>query len=446
MSGYAIEFDITSFYSIPTRRIFRDREKIAKMTDSPDTEQFNADELEAPTWLNAQFIGEVLRAYEKSPDLKVNDLKITPASAQGDHYASVMFRATAEYTTSKGTFSKPLIIKTMPEQEGHKKDMLSESHLFATEIGAYTKALPEFERILREAGDNTKLYVPCIYHSLEPRQVMIFEDLVPQGYTVIRNRPVKLEELKKVFSKLAKWHAVSMKVMNEQPEFLKEFQYGLIDMPALMTDPMVTGGMDDFITLLETIPELTKYKPYFEKIKVDYLQRMTDVLQEYRKNYQSDGYYVMCHGDFHLRNMMFKGDEDVMFVDFQICNLCPITIDLIYSIYMLMEPEQRWDLGKDLINYYFSVLEDTLKKVGYKGVMPTQNGLWKQIFRHKYFDFFLMSTFFPMILAVKANELKMNDIIQDPEARKKAYFFDFIVKDIKKLLSKFEETGYFKDL
>jgi len=157
------------------------------MTDKTGTEEFNADELEAPAWLNAQFIGDVLSSYEKCPELRVTALQITPASAQGDHYASVMFRTTAEYTTSKGKFSKPLIIKTMPEQEGHKKDMLAESHLFSTEIGAYTKALPEFERILREAGDDTKLYVPCIYHSLEPRQVMIFEDLVPQGYSVIRN-------------------------------------------------------------------------------------------------------------------------------------------------------------------------------------------------------------------------------------------------------------------
>ncbi|XP_016952789.1 uncharacterized protein LOC108026380 [Drosophila biarmipes] len=416
------------------------------MPDNADTVEFNADELEAPAWLNAQFIGDVLSSYEKCPELKVTDLQITPASAQGDHYASVMFRTTAEYTTSKGKFTKPLIIKTMPEQEGHKKDMLAESHLFSTEIGAYTKALPEFERILREAGDDTKLYVPCVYHSLEPRQVVIFEDLVPQGYSVIRNRPIKEPELKKVFNKLAKWHAASMKVMSEQPDFLKEFKYGLTEMPTLMSDPMVTTGMASFVKMLGVVPELTKYKPYFEKIQEDYVERMADVMQEYRRNYQSDGYYVMCHGDFHLRNMMFKENGDVMFVDFQICNLCPLTVDLIYSVYMLMEAEQRLDLGKDLINYYFSVLEETLKKLDYRAEMPTQAGLWKQIHRHKYYDFFLMSTFFPMLLALKANKLKMADIIQDPKTREKSYTFDIYVDEIKQLLPKFEKLGYFKDL
>ncbi|XP_016980505.1 uncharacterized protein LOC108045632 [Drosophila rhopaloa] len=416
------------------------------------TTEFNADELHPPIWLNATFIGGILSTYENSPELKVTDLKITPASAQGDHYASVMFRATAEYTTSKGKFSKPLIIKTMPEQEGHKKDMLSESHLFETEIGMYCHALPEFERILQEAGDNTKLYVPCIYHSLKPRQVMIFEDLVPQGYTVIRDRPVTVDELKLVFSKLAKWHAVSMKVINERPTFLKEFKYGLFEMPTITTDPFITTGMGNFIEMLDKFPDFRKYKPHFEKIKDNYMQRLQVEMHEYHKYRRNDRHYVLCHGDFHLRNMMFKynkktgAQEDAMLVDFQFSNLCPITVDLTYSIYMLMEPEQRWEMGRDLINDYFSVLVATLKKIGFKGDVPTQDGLWEQIHHNKYYDFLMISTLLPMMLAVKSNNLKIHEALQDPEARKKSYYFDNYVTDVSKLLPKFEKLGYFKDL
>ncbi|XP_037721290.1 uncharacterized protein LOC119554447 [Drosophila subpulchrella] len=413
--------------------------------------EFNADELQPPSWLNTRFIGGILSAYEKI-DLNVTDLQISPATAQGDHYASVMFRTKVEYTTAKGKFSKPLIIKTMPEQEGHKKDMLAESHLFETEIGMYCHALPEFERILQEAGDNTKLFVPCIYHSLRPRQVMIFEDLVPQGYTVIRNSPPSEGDLKLAFNKLAKWHAVSMKVINEQPTFLKEFKYGLFEMPTINSDPFITTGMGNFIKMLDKFPELKKYKPYFEKIKDNYLDRLQVEMHEFHKYRRSDRYYVLCHGDFHLRNMMFRHNkklgayDDVMLVDFQFCNLVPITVDLTYSIYMLMESEQRWEMGKDLINDYFSVLLDTLRKIGYKGDMPTQTGLWDQLQNNKYFDLFMISTLLPVMLAIKANTLKMHDAIQDPEARQKSYYHDAYVKDVSKLLPKFEKLGYFNDL
>ncbi|XP_016952297.1 uncharacterized protein LOC108026109 [Drosophila biarmipes] len=421
------------------------------MTEEVDTSQFNADELQPPAWLDADFIEQALSSYEKVP-LQVTDLKITPATAQGDHYASVMFRTVAEYTTAKGKFSKALIVKTMPEQEGHKKDILSESHIFETEILMYSKALPEFERILREAGDNTKLYVPCVYHSLEPRKVMIFEDLVPLGYTVIRDRPATKEELEKVFSKLAKWHAVSMKVINEKPDFLKEFKYGMWDTSAFLSDPMVTTGVPCFLEMLDKVPELTKYKPYFEKIKENYLQRISEIMLGYRSNPQANVYYVLCHGDFHIRNMMFKNNketgafEDVMLVDFQVSNVCPITIDLTYSIYMLMESKERCDLGRDFINYYFSVLVDTLKKVGFKGEMPTQSGLWDQIRAHKYYDFFLMTSFLTIILAIKTNSLKLTDVLLDPETKQKSYFLDAYLNDVKKLLPKFEEMGYFKNL
>lgn len=139
-------------------------------------------------------------------------------------------------------------------------------------------------------------------------------------------------------------------------------------MPNFLNDSIVTTGVPCFLEMLDKVPELTKYKPYFEKIKDNYIQQMSAVMEEYRTNPKPNRYYVLCHGDFHGRNMMFRYNketgsfEDVMLVDFQISNVCPLSIDLIYSIFMVMDTEDRWDLGKEYINYYFSVLADTLKK------------------------------------------------------------------------------------
>jgi len=162
-------------------------------------------------------------------------------------------------------------------------------------------------------------------------------------------------------------------------------------MPTINSDPFITTGMGNFIKMLDKFPELKKYKPHFEKIKDNYLDRLQVEMHEFHKYRRNDRYYVLCHGDFHLRNMMFRHNkklgayDDVMLVDFQFCNLVPITVDLTYSVYMLMESEQRWEMGKDLINDYFSVLLDTLRKIGFKGDMPTQTGLWDQIHNNKYF-------------------------------------------------------------
>jgi len=185
------------------------------MSGNTDSSQFNDDELVPPEWLNSEFIADVLGSHEKEPVLKVIDLTFSPASAKGDHYASIMFRAKVKYTTPKGEFEKSLIIKTMPEAESYKKELLGGSPIFVTEMGMYTKVLPEFERILRQAGDSTKLYVNCMYHSLVPHQVLIFEDLVEMGYFVLRDRDATLDEIHRVYFKLAKWHAASLKVQYE---------------------------------------------------------------------------------------------------------------------------------------------------------------------------------------------------------------------------------------
>ncbi|EDW84054.1 uncharacterized protein Dwil_GK13354 [Drosophila willistoni] len=182
---------------------------------SSDEKTYHEDELVAPTWLNAQFLEQVLSSYEADDQVKVRSVNISPATLKGDHYASIMFRANVKYTNKKGDNTKSLIIKTMPEVEGFKKDQLSESHIFKTEIGMYSEMLPEVERILRAAGDDTKLCAECIYYSLEPNQVIIFEDLVVRDYTVLRDREPTISDTKLALSKVAKLHAITYKLLKD---------------------------------------------------------------------------------------------------------------------------------------------------------------------------------------------------------------------------------------
>lgn len=359
---------------------------------APNTESYNEDELEAPSWLDFQFFKDVLSAHENDDQVEIIDIQITPATAKGDHYASIMFRAGVEYKSRKRDKSfKSLIIKTMPEQDGHKKQMLSESHIFDTEINMYSTILPKFEQILLEVGDKTKLHGPCIYYSLKPRQVMVFNDLLEQGYTVLRDREPTFEEVRCAYLKLAKWHAVSYKLNKEQPEILKDLSYSLFDLPKIDEDTFFMNGMNIFIKMLDAVPDLTEYKPYFEKILPRYVQRCRDTLKEYRQNPQENAFYVLCHGDFHVKNLMFKYNkedgtiEDCMLLDFQMSNVGPMPNDILYSIYQMLSPEQRQNQRDELIYIYFSTFTDTLKKLNFEGELPTLVEFRKQIFRHKYY-------------------------------------------------------------
>lgn len=174
-------------------------------------------------------------------------------------------------------------------------------------------------------------------------------------------------------------------------------------MPTILDDPFMSSGMRLFLDFLDSVPELSKYKTFFKSIENDYLDRLRDVMLEYRKNRQPNQYYSLCHGDFHLRNMMFKHSqtdgslEDCHLVDFQISNLTPISIDIIYSIYMLMGSEDRKNNYKELIDFYFKAFIDTLKIIGYKGELPTSNKFWTQLADHKYYGKFETSTILCLI-------------------------------------------------
>ncbi|XP_017018485.1 uncharacterized protein [Drosophila kikkawai] len=420
------------------------------MPDNTDNSQFNPDELVPPKWLDTNFVAEVLRAHEKSPQLKVTDLNLSPACLNGDHYASIMFRAKAKYSTEKGDFEKSLVIKTMPEEEGQKKELIGSSPIFKTEVRMYSEVLPEFERILRQAGDNTKLFADCLYYSLEPHQVLIFEDLMERDYFVVRDRESTLDEVQRAYFKLAKWHAASLRVQQEQPDLLKGLNHGLFEIPNIMQEPFLENGISYFVELLNEEPELREYKPFFESIRGDFIQRLSAEWKDLRNNPRNDPYWVLCHGDFHLRNMMFQYQKgsfaDCMLLDFQLSSLFPLTMDLVYSIYQLLEPEYRWKHWEDMMNYYYFVFEDVLKRIGYKGEMPTQSGFWQRLHQHKYYEFFLVSTFLPMQWALRDKSVVFIDILENEQKRKNLYFSQGYIKDVKILLARFEKLGYFKDI
>lgn len=91
---------------------------------------------------------------------QINDFHISPASALGDHFASIMFRAKIKFSTQDHPSKEcSIIMKTLPVVEGMKKDMLNQVDVdfFDTEIFIYSQVLSECARILKNAGYNDML-------------------------------------------------------------------------------------------------------------------------------------------------------------------------------------------------------------------------------------------------------------------------------------------------
>ncbi|XP_037942826.1 uncharacterized protein LOC119675691 [Teleopsis dalmanni] len=252
----------------------------------PAADNFNDDELVAPKWLNNDFLKEVIQSYEKNKDVKVTNFKLTPGTVKGDHFASVMFRAHVDYKLRHSRYSKSVIIKTMPEVQGLKKEMLENSHIFETEIKMYTEILPKLESVLRSIGDDTKIGPNCLYYSLQPRKCIVLEDLVPLGYTVQRDRDLKMDEIKEVMRKLAVFHAISYYLNKKEPQIFDTLQYGFMNDPSIAENSFLTDGIKIFIEVLNEVPTLRKYKPYFQVFQKEVFQKCGQSFNEFRENPQ----------------------------------------------------------------------------------------------------------------------------------------------------------------
>ncbi|XP_055902483.1 uncharacterized protein LOC129938769 [Eupeodes corollae] len=410
-------------------------------------DSYNKDELEAPGWLNKPFFEGVLKKCENTDVIVVNDIKMSPATAKGDHYASVMFRATLNYDskTAKG-LTKSLIIKTMPQVEGHKMDFLKESYIFETEIAMYSKTIPMFEAELRKIGDNTILGAKALYHSLTPQKCIIFEDIVPLGYQTLSTRTADMEQSKSALLKLAKWHAVSYKLAAEGDTSLTDYKHGIFSLKEFETSTFVQNGMKQFIAKCETIEELKQYVPKLQALEKDLLKRCHQSFESYFQP-NAKGIFVLCHGDFHSKNMMFKKNskgenEDVMLVDFQLCYFGPAILDIIYGLYTILTGDVRKNHLEEIIHYYSSNFIETLHKLNFKGSFPKISEFFIELLRHSHFEIFMMSTFLPVFYAFETEVIDPEELMTSEGAGKSLYNNERYIEDVKRMLPIMHNRGY----
>ncbi|XP_073825367.1 uncharacterized protein [Musca autumnalis] len=419
---------------------------------------YNDDELEAPAWINKEFLEEVLTSYENSGPIELIKYDMSPASMKGDHYASAMFRCKTEYRfvnkdTTKVIQKRSLIIKTLPDAEGMKRDLLMESKVFETEIGMFTETLPKISKILAQCGEPTKLSAGIIYHSLSPNKVIIFEDLCELGFDTVRGRYLTEDEVKAVYTKLAKLHAVSyMLGHSENNDLVTKYQDGLMSVTLPLMKDLFTNGLKNFINLLSSHAEFEQYVDKAKAMHSEIEPACKDLYNAYRLNSGQGDIFVLNHGDFHMKNMMFKFHadntmEDMLMCDFQLSCYAPSVVDLIYSQFMILTPEMRMR-RHEFMQHYFSEFVRILKKINYQGKLPKYSDFQISALKYRHYVIYLLAVMLPMVIdfmGKSAEELKDMDFkekVENPEASSSNYKLPAYVEELKRILPILLNEGY----
>uniref|UniRef100_A0A1I8Q303 CHK kinase-like domain-containing protein n=1 Tax=Stomoxys calcitrans TaxID=35570 RepID=A0A1I8Q303_STOCA len=417
---------------------------------------YNDDELEAPAWIDQRFLEEVLSTYENNEHVEVLNYEMSPASMKGDHYASIMFRCKVEYRFGdNGTIlNKSLIIKTLPVEEGSKKrEMLLESRLFETEIKMFSEVLPKIEKILAECGEPTRLSAGFIYQSLKPHKVIIVEDLCTLGYDTVRGRYLNEEEIKMLYGKLAKLHAVShMLGHSEDHECVTELQDGYKLFSLTVMEEIWTHGIEHFLNMLSSHEEFSIYYQKVKDMKDSIRPTMVDLYRAFTLKQGKGDIFVLNHGDFHLKNLMFKFNhqqqmEDVIMVDYQLSTYAPANVDLMYSEYLLLGPEMR-SKRNEIRQYYFTEFIRILKKINYQGRLPKYSELQISALQYRQFSVYLLGVLLPLIIgyfrksAEELNDVDTVELTENRELNTPFYYAPDFVDEVRRVMPKLLYEGF----
>lgn len=339
-------------------------------------------EVKVPAWVDNEFFTTVVRHHFNDDNAEVTGFTIKTNANPGENFVSLILRVEINYTTSlQGASSLSVVIK-LPPTSGIQGDFSETSSIYVTEQDMYDGPLHEIKKLLESIGDFSKTHPKLIYQMTKPHRAIVLEDLGAQGYVRITQPLPNYEDSKRVFQRLAKYHAAGFFLIKQNGADLSRFNDSIfhMDVPMIretflnepfdvLCDVLTSwGGMDDYVVRLKRFRE--------------------NYIEMGKQLYEPDPgeYNVLNHGDFHIKNLLFKKSgeaiDDFYFLDYQVSVLASPCVDLFYALYNMISDENRRTRRNEIIHDYHVEFSNTLKSLSFNGKIPTLHELQLELLRH----------------------------------------------------------------
>ncbi|XP_061393301.1 uncharacterized protein LOC133328771 [Musca vetustissima] len=384
----------------------------------------------APQWLSKKYLEDVLKHFLQDNTVRLQGMDLKPATASGENYASVMTRIKLSYTTEKdfNVRNLPMIMKCSYENDPFVANIMNGYDVYNTEMKMYEKVLPQMADILKASGDNEKIFATTYKVDFE-RCTIIFEDLAATNYILSdRLKGLDKEHTFVVLKKLAKFHAAAA-VLNERlGGALESFQRGIFNRHTRGLGRMFEYFTEACANYAKECPDLGPY--YYDKLMK--LKPHVVVYGIKAASPREDlSFYTLCHGDLWINNMLMqyreadksekKKLENLLFVDFQFSNWSSPAVDLFYFFNTSLEPELQLnaDIQAEIVQYYHSILWDMLKKLNYKGHIPTLHELCVQLEERRFLALITTITNQAVATIDQCDDADFHCLVDDIERAKK---------------------------
>lgn len=372
--------------------------------------------VESPSWMNTEFFTTVVRHHSFDVNANVSGFVIKPSLTPGEHFVSTMYRVEIKFSTGLQAENSLSVVIKIPPWRGVEAEFTESSAVFVNEQDMYSWPLVDIKNLLESVGDFCHISPKLIYQTTKPCRIIVMEDLGAAGYFKITQPLEDFDDSKMVFQRLAKYHAASYFLIHEKKADFSRFNFSIFH----MDDPIVRGKflLESIDAFAEAVESWGDHDEYVSKIK-DF---RANFLENGKRLYEPDvdGYNVLNHGDFHIKNLLFKKEDDKLvdfyMMDFQICVLASPCVDLFYALYNEISDENRRTRRDEIIQFYHSEFFAALRRFGYIGKIPSLLDL--QIALAKYGQMEVVKCIvFKLFFYIDAANTQNSEIMSSPDSK-----------------------------
>jgi len=159
---------------------------------------------------------------------------------------------------------------------------------------------------------------------------------------------------------------------------------------------------------------------------------------------------VLCHGDFHAKNLMFRFNsnslaEEAMLLDFQTTIWNSMALDIIYSLNLMIDTDLSLEHEDEVIYYVFEKFQLGLKQLNFNGKVPKFSDLKSDLEQMIHVRLFLASGLMLFNAMTKDKDIDP-DIVNNRNATEDDYMNLYrskeYIKMIEPILKKLNNKGY----
>ncbi|XP_055678189.1 uncharacterized protein LOC129786949 [Lutzomyia longipalpis] len=396
-----------------------------------------------PEWMDADFFQDILSKIFKE-ERNIQAQEIVVSVPKGNSSTDDVFRSKIIYTSDKKCDKSISIIikKLSSDKEDPMKNSLVMRHSksMSVEVDMHVNILPVMHRLLEVSGIKSK-FGPQLYANISgPCDVLILEDL-HEEYEIISER-FDIDNMETVLTQLAQFHAASYYMAAEDKKDFSKFRYGIFNF-GTQGSKFFLEGLKDFTKEALKWPEFKDFHAQIQGLEEKFMDA-----RNYLYRFDTD-YNVLNHGDFHMRNILFKiADNSIQHVimhDFQTNVWCSPALDLIYTFYLIADSQTLHDCRSQMLSSYHRTFVSTLKSMGFMGQAPTLLDLNVELLRNGFIEIFVSIIFLPYQFVQFASKQLQARISKESSANARSLLYTIpeYQKAMKKLFETFLYKGFF---